>query len=311
MFLGGLLDGLLGSRPVPTGPSGPTSSSTRPRPRSLPRSRIEAPSRTQVEAVDGVEEVGALGACSSVLGQATARQRDLLVDGPVRLRAGAGGRARGTPGPGRGGRRRRLEADGVEMGDTLLLGPARTPVTRGRLRRRHPVLRPGDAVGLARHVARRHGGQPARTGYGDVVQALVVDAPTEPSRHRGRRHRRRHRRRTTTLTLAAAVEAMPGVSQQRSTFNQIIGVTVVVAVVVVALFFALITVERTASTACSRPSGRRRRRCSPASCSRRWSSPSSPPSSVPWPPLALDAADPARLHPFQLVTPAGWSPARS
>ena len=48
-----------------------------------------------------------------------------------------------------------------------------------------------------------------------------------------------------TLTLSAAVNAIPGVAQQRSTFNQIIGVTVVIAVVVVALFFALLTVERT------------------------------------------------------------------
>jgi putative ABC transport system permease protein len=51
---------------------------------------------------------------------------------------------------------------------------------------------------------------------------------------------------TETLTLADAVEAIPGVAQQRSVFNQIIGVTVVIAVIVVALFFALLTVERTA-----------------------------------------------------------------
>jgi putative ABC transport system permease protein len=36
------------------------------------------------------------------------------------------------------------------------------------------------------------------------------------------------------------------VAQQRTVFNQIIGVTVIIALVVVALFFALITVERTA-----------------------------------------------------------------
>jgi putative ABC transport system permease protein len=49
---------------------------------------------------------------------------------------------------------------------------------------------------------------------------------------------------TTSRTLAAAIDALPGVKQQRSTFNQIIGVTAAVAVVVIALFFALITVER-------------------------------------------------------------------
>ena len=50
---------------------------------------------------------------------------------------------------------------------------------------------------------------------------------------------------TSTLTVDEAVSALPGVEQQSSVFNQIIGVTVVVAVVVVALFFALLTVERT------------------------------------------------------------------
>ena len=48
------------------------------------------------------------------------------------------------------------------------------------------------------------------------------------------------------MTITGAVDAIPGVEQQRSTFNQIIGVTVAIAVVVVALFFALLTVERLA-----------------------------------------------------------------
>jgi putative ABC transport system permease protein len=51
---------------------------------------------------------------------------------------------------------------------------------------------------------------------------------------------------TSSLTRAEVIDALPGVAQQRSVFNQIIGVTVVIAIVVVALFFALITVERTA-----------------------------------------------------------------
>ncbi len=49
---------------------------------------------------------------------------------------------------------------------------------------------------------------------------------------------------TETLTVSEAIDAIPGVEQQRTTFNQIIAVTVVVAIVVVALFFALLTVER-------------------------------------------------------------------
>ena len=51
---------------------------------------------------------------------------------------------------------------------------------------------------------------------------------------------------TETLTITESVDSIPGVEQQRQTFNQIIGVTVAIGVVVVALFFALLTVERLA-----------------------------------------------------------------
>ena len=85
---------------------------------------------------------------------------------------------------------------------------------------------------------------------------------------------------TESLTITQAVDAIPGVEQQRSTFNQIIGVTIAIAVVVVALFFALLTVERLGLYgvlkaigarsrtlfAGPRPAGRRRHR------GRRWSS---------------------------------------
>jgi len=46
------------------------------------------------------------------------------------------------------------------------------------------------------------------------------------------------------VSKTEAADSIGGVRQQRSVFNQIIGVTLVVAVVVVALFFALLTVER-------------------------------------------------------------------
>ncbi len=48
------------------------------------------------------------------------------------------------------------------------------------------------------------------------------------------------------VSVADAANAIGGVEQQRSVFNQIIGVTVVIAAIVVALFFALLTVERIA-----------------------------------------------------------------
>ena len=79
------------------------------------------------------------------------------------------------------------------------------------------VLGAGQPVGVARHVADSHGRQPTRPGVaGDVFQALVVRT--------GRPGRRPDAwpaideatgGATETLTLAAAVEAMPGVSEQR------------------------------------------------------------------------------------------------
>jgi putative ABC transport system permease protein len=139
-----------------------------------------------------------------------------------------------------------LRADGVDAGDVLLLGPARSPVEVvgfiddsryagqaslwGSLDTWRTITadnRPGQAPGetVQALVVRT-----ADAGAGEV--AAVIDEATDAA--------------TSTLTIGDAIEALPGVSQQRSTFNQIIGVTVAVALVVVALFFALLTVERTA-----------------------------------------------------------------
>ncbi len=139
-----------------------------------------------------------------------------------------------------------LEADGIE-GMTLELGPARTPVEIIGFVNGHQLQRPGLAVGLARHVARRARPPtgPTPRSADDVFQALgrrsgdvtatspaAIDAATDGA--------------TESFTVDEAVDAIPGVEQQQTTFNQIIGVTVVIALVVIALFFALLTVERTA-----------------------------------------------------------------
>ena len=51
---------------------------------------------------------------------------------------------------------------------------------------------------------------------------------------------------TRTVTRSEAVNSLPGIKQQRSTFNAIIATTFLVATLVVALFFALLTIERIA-----------------------------------------------------------------
>jgi len=85
----------------------------------------------------------------------------------------------------------------------------------------------------------------ARVGPG-VVQALVVAGTPSDADRLAAQIDRATSGETHSLTITQAADALPGVSQQRSVFNQIIGVTAVIAIVVVALFFALLTVERTA-----------------------------------------------------------------
>jgi putative ABC transport system permease protein len=50
--------------------------------------------------------------------------------------------------------------------------------------------------------------------------------------------------KTQTVTRSFAVDSLPGIKQQRSTFNAIIDTTFFVAALVVALFFVLLTIER-------------------------------------------------------------------
>jgi hypothetical protein len=136
-----------------------------------------------------------------------------------------------------------IKADGVEEGMTILLGPARSPVEiigfvsdtnyngqsslwaapetwRSVLAANRPDAQLADGVYQALVVQ----------GSGDLPAA--IDAATDGA--------------TESYTVDGAVDAIPGVEEQQSTFAQIIGVTLVVALVVIALFFALLTVERTA-----------------------------------------------------------------
>ena len=246
MFLGGLLDGLIrSSTDAVRAQDGDLLVFSSTSQSSFPRSRVDADTRATVDAVPGVAESGGVG-----LVQLGARipgngPRDLAATAlfgyelaPVGVPA--------PPPPGEVYADDVLRADGVEVGMEILLGPARSPVTvigfvsdttysgQGSLWANPATWR--DVLTANR---------PDEQLGGDVFQALVVrttaeadvtevaaaiDAATGDA--------------TETLTITQAVDAIPGVEQQRSTFNQIIGVTIAIAVVVVALFFALLTVER-------------------------------------------------------------------
>ncbi|MDX2381138.1 MAG: ABC transporter permease [Acidimicrobiia bacterium] len=139
-----------------------------------------------------------------------------------------------------------LRADGVEIGHELLLGSARTAVTvvgwvedtsyngQGSLwadvetwRNVLNTNRPDAALadGVFQSLVVRSGELGA-----DTTAAVVAVAGPD----------------YIALTVSQAIDEIPGVTEQQTTFNQILGVTVAIAFVVIALFFALLTVERTA-----------------------------------------------------------------
>ncbi|MCB0968111.1 MAG: ABC transporter permease [Ilumatobacter sp.] len=245
MFLGGLLDGLLrlstGAIRAQSGDAIVYSESSQ---SSFLRSRIEPADRAAIESADGVDDVGGLGVVllgARVPGNGPRDLANVAVWGYELPPDGVPE----PPAPGEAYADELLRADGVELGQELLIGPARTPIT---------------VVGWVTDTAYNGSGglwadldtwrqvlsenRPDAVLADGVVQALVVSGPGDPAdvvaavdaANDG----------TYALTVDDAIAAIPGVEEQSGTFNQILGVTVVIALVVIALFFALLTVERTA-----------------------------------------------------------------
>lgn len=248
MLLGGLTDGLL------AGSTGAYRAqraelivySTNAR-ESLVRSRIDASVRDTIDGVEGVEATGGFGTIQ--LGARPGDDpdtRDLIATSVLGYEIAPKGLPDEPPAQGEVIADSTIKADGIEEGDTLLLGPARSEVT---------VVGFVDETNYSGQTALwgsldtwrevTAANRPDRTFADDTVAALVVKVDGNASEVADRIDAATDGA-TTSLTKAEAIEALPGVAQQRSTFNQIIGVTAMIALVVVGLFFALITVERTA-----------------------------------------------------------------
>ena len=245
MFLGGLLDGLLrlstGAVRAQSADAIVYSESSQ---SSFLRSRIEADDRAAIESADGVDEVGGLGVVllgARVPGNGPRELANVAVWGYELPPTGVPE----PPDPGEAYADELLQADGVEIGDELLVGPARSPIT---------------VVGWVSDTAYNGSGglwaeldtwhdilaenRPDAALADDVVQALAISGPGEPADVVAAADAANDG--TYALTIDDAISAIPGVDEQSGTFNQILGVTVVIALVVIALFFALLTVERTA-----------------------------------------------------------------
>jgi putative ABC transport system permease protein len=244
MLLGGLLDGLIARA---------TSAVTAQRAdllvfsstaeQSFVRSRITPEQRAQVRTVPGVARVGGLGVTLLAARVPGNGPRDLV---DVAL-FGYQVAPDGVPSPPAAGEvyaDRVLEDDGVERGDVLELGPARSKVrVVGFV---DDTSYSGAGALWAQPATWRtvqDANRPGATLAPGVFQVLAVQTHGDAGAV-ARRIDAATRGTTDTVTKATAADAIGGVRQQRSVFNQIIGVTLVIAVVVVALFFALLTVER-------------------------------------------------------------------
>jgi putative ABC transport system permease protein len=246
MFLGGLLDGLTagstGALRAQQADLVVYSESARD---SLVRSRIDADTRELVESVPGVEAVGGLGSVQLGARLAGRDDRELVSTVLFGYELAPRGLPEEPPGSGLVYADETLRAEGVDEGDVLRLGPARTPVEVLGFVEDTRYAGQGSLWGsLATWRAVLDANRPgSRVGEG-VVQALLVEGGDADPARLGAAVDAATSGTTSSLTIAEAIDALPGVSQQRTVFNQIIGVTIVVASVVVALFFALITVER-------------------------------------------------------------------
>ncbi len=248
MFLGGLLDGLTaGSTGALRAQRGELVVYSAPSQDSLVRSRITSAVRQKVEDAAGAATVAGLGSVQLGARIEGRGPRDLVPVVLFGFELAPRGLPGDPPGPGRVYADESLRSEGIETGSVIRLGPARSAAVVIGFLDDSRFSGQGTLWGSldtwrAVLAANRPG---ARVGEG-VVQALVVRAGAGDGAPDPAAIDRATGGATSTLTIAGAIAAIPGVSQQQSVFNQIIGVTVVIALLVVALFFALITVERTA-----------------------------------------------------------------
>lgn len=242
MVLGGLLDGLTaGSTGAFRAQRAPLIVYSATAQDSLVRSRITPATRRAVERSAG-GKVGGLGSIQVGARIPGRGQRDLV---PVVL-FGYELPPKGLPASPPGGHGvwadTSLRASGVRTGTVVRLGPAQTSVTVAGFVSDTRFSGEGTLWGsLATWRSVLAANRPAEQAGPGIVQALVLERPTQkPAAIDATTGGA-----TRTLTISGAIEALPGLSQQQTVFNQIIGITVAIGVIVVALFFALITVERT------------------------------------------------------------------
>jgi putative ABC transport system permease protein len=212
---------------------------------SLVRSRITSVIRRQVESVAGERSVSGLGSVQAGARVPGRGPRDLV---PVVLfgyQLAPSQLPKAVPPQNEVFADSSLKSQGVHEGMTVRLGPARSPVRVIGFLDDSRFNGQGTLWGsLDTWRAVIGASRPSERAGAGVEQALVVQTHGHSASQEANAIDRATGGATRTLTVDQAIQALPGVSAQQTTFNQIIGVTIAIGVLVVALFFALITVER-------------------------------------------------------------------
>jgi putative ABC transport system permease protein len=208
----------------------------------LIRSHIEQATRAQISSVPGVESATGFGL--TLLGAQVPKVTDPV---PVAVFGYEAANAKVTapPSDGQVWADSSLEEKGVALGQTLLLGPAKTPVVvKGWVSDTSYLFQGAlwaDASTWQKVLSANRPDQALSAG---TFQAILVTPHQGVSASAVASQIDRTVPGVNALTKEQAINALPGVSQQKSTFTAIINTTFLVAGLVVALFFALVTLER-------------------------------------------------------------------
>ena len=216
----------------------------------LARSSLPVAAAGTVAAVPGVAEVGEVGVLQGA-GRASTGTIDLAIIGYIPGRPGGPSRAVAgrVPRPNEpfaAVADTSLRDKGVGLGDQVTFAGSTTPMKIvGFTSDARYELQPTAWTTLDTWRQVRNQARPEFAGRQDDVQAIAVALEEGASPARTAAAIDRALGETSqTITRDAAVLALPGVKQQRSTFDQIIVTTFLVAAIVIALFFALITLEK-------------------------------------------------------------------
>ncbi len=248
LFLGALLDGLyLGSTgALRSQPDGAVVFSADAR-QSLLRSTMTTTDRDTIAGIDGVARAGGLGV--TLLGVRIPGEAE-IADGAVLGYELESDAVPAPPPEGFAWVDQALEGLGAEIGDILSIGPNEYPVTiDGWVDDTNFLGQNGIWVAPATWRAVQNANRPDAQLGDDEFQAIIAESadgvsPSALASSIDAALAVDGENRTESLTRDESVEGLPGVREQNSTFNAIIGTTFFVVGLVVALFFALLTLER-------------------------------------------------------------------